>query len=379
MPSLTAFIRANEEAILSEWEVFARALPGAEDLDIEALRDHAKEMLHVIALDLENPQTSREQSDKAQGRSDADESSTPTPAQQHGAGRAESGFTVAQMVAEFRALRASVIKLWSEHAERATKADLQDMIRFNEAIDQAIAESITTFAHDLNETRDRFLAILGHDLRTPLGAIISSADFMSDVAPLPEPQLSLATRIGRSARRMNQMVTDLLEFTRTRFGDSIPVAASDVDLRAVIEDAAAEVRASYSSLELGISMHGDLHGCWDRARLTQALINLLGNAAQHGDMTQPVSLRASRAGAEVLLRVQNAGTAIPEEDLVNLFDPMKESARGGGNRRHLGLGLFIVDRIAKAHGGDVAVESSETAGTTFTLRLPVQFAGEPAN
>ena len=113
MPNLPAFIRSNEEAILSEWEAFARALPGTESLDIKALRDHAKEMLRVIATDLENPQSSRQQSDKAAGRSDAGETREPTPAQEHGAGRAESGFSVEQMVAEFRALRASVIKLWS--------------------------------------------------------------------------------------------------------------------------------------------------------------------------------------------------------------------------------------------------------------------------
>ena len=246
------------------------------------------------------------------------------------------------------------------------------MIRFNEAIDQAIAESISTFAHDVNETRDRFLAILGHDLRTPIGAIIMSAEFMREVAPLPEPQLSLATRIGRSARRMNQMVTDLLEFTRTRFGDSIPVVATEIDLRTVVDDAAAEARDSYASLDLQVSMDGDLRGYWDRARLTQALINLLGNAAQHGDTTHPVLLEASRTGDEVLMRVHNRGTPIPEDDVSSLFDPMKGSARGGRDRRHLGLGLFIVDRIAKAHGGEVEVESTRADGTTFTIHLPVQ-------
>ena len=170
---------------------------------------------------------------------------------------------------------------------------------------------------------------------------------------------------------MNQMVTDLLEFTRTRFGDTIPVVVEDTDLRAVVEDAAAEVRASYSSIDLQVSMNGDLRGRWDRARLTQALINLLGNAAQHGDTKQPVSLGASRTETEVLLRVHNEGAPIPGDDIDSLFDPMKEATRGGtGNRRHLGLGLFIVDRIAKAHGGDIEVESSATEGTTFTMRLP---------
>jgi signal transduction histidine kinase len=371
MPTLTEFIRANAEAILSEWEVFARALPRIEPMDIAGLRDHAKEMLHVIASDLETPQTVRQQSDKARGQSDAGVRRTPTPAQEHGAGRAESGFSVGQMVAEFRALRASVIHLWTAQQGRATAADLQDMIRFNEAIDQAIAESITTYARDVSETRDRFLAILGHDLRTPLGAIITSAEFMREVAPLPEPHLSLAARIEQSARRMNQMVTDLLEFTRTRFGDSIPVVAGDMDLEVALREVASEVRASHGSLDLHVSVDGDLHGRWDRSRLTQALINLVSNAAQHGDASRPVSLHATREGGDVVVRVHNDGKTIPGEQLERLFEPMKDSGRdGAGDRRHLGLGLYIVERIANAHGGSVAVESSPAAGTTFTLRLP---------
>ena len=371
MPGLTSFIRANVEPILAEWEVFARALPGTEEMDIAALRDHAKEMLLVIASDLENPQTLHQQSEKAQGRSDAGPRRMPTPAQEHGAGRAESGFTISQMVAEFRALRASVIHLWTTQQALARKADLQDMIRFNEAIDQAIAESISTYAHDVNETRDRFLAILGHDLRTPLGAVITSAEFLRDVASLSEPHLSLVTRIAQSGRRMNQMVTDLLEFTRTRFGDSIPVMASDMDLEAAIRDVASEVRASHSNLDLQVSVEGDLHGRWDRERLTQALVNLVSNAVQHGDATRPVTLRAAREDGAVLVQVHNEGTAIPAEQVEHLFEPMKENARrGAGDRRHLGLGLYIVDRIAVAHGGRVEVESSPAGGTTFTLRLP---------
>lgn len=379
MPSLTTFIRANLEPILSEWEVFARALPGTESMDIAALRDHAKGMLQVIADDLETPQTLREQSQKAQGRSDAGErrlltpqpAPTPTPAQEHGAGRADSGFSVSQMVAEFRALRASVIHLWTTQQDTATAADLQDMIRFNEGIDQAIAESITTYTRDVSETRDRFLAILGHDLRTPLGAIITSAGFMRDVAPLPEPHLSLVGRIEQSARRMNQMVTDLLEFTRTRFGDSIPVIAADMDLKAVIDDAASEVRASNASIDLHVSVEGDLRGHWDRARLTQALINLLSNAVQHGDATRPVTMHAVRTDTEILIRVHNEGRAIPPEEVEHLLDPMKESVRGSvEDRQHLGLGLYIVDQIAKAHAGAVEVQSSAAGGTTFTLRLP---------
>lgn len=382
LPRLTAFIRSNTEQILTEWESFARGLPGGDTMDIGALRDHAKEMLNVIASDLESPQTRREQSDKSRGLSDAEEGGEPgsgadqrhtlTAAQEHGAGRAESGFTVEAMVAEFRALRASVIRLWAVQQRQPSPQDFEDVTRFNEAIDQAIAESIMVYTREVRQSKDRFLAILGHDLRTPIGAIITSTRFMLDTGELDEPHLSLVTRVEQSARRMNRMVTDLLEFTRTRFGDTIPIVRANMDFGAVIRDVASEVLASNPSLTVRVTTGGDLHGQWDCERLTQALTNLVSNAVHHGDVQRPIEIRGERAGGEVAVSVHNEGRPIPAAQLAGLFEPMKEaSADRARDRRHLGLGLYIVDRIVQSHGGRVDVASSAAAGTTFTLRLPV--------
>jgi signal transduction histidine kinase len=379
LPRLTTFIRTNAEQILTEWENFARGLPGGETMDIKALRDHAKAMLQVIAKDLESPQTGREQSDKSRGLSDAEETAEPgsgerhrpTAAQEHGAGRAESGFTVEAMVAEFRALRASVIRLWAVEQRQPSPADFEDVTRFNEAIDQAIAESIMVYTRDVRLSKDRFLAILGHDLRTPIGAIITSTRFMLDTGELVEPHLSLVTRVEQSARRMNRMVTDLLEFTRTRFGDTIPVQRAEMDLGAVIRDVASEVLASNPSLTLRVSTDGDLQGQWDCERLTQALTNLVSNAVHHGDVQRPITVRGERHGDEVTVAVHNEGRPIPPEQLGRLFEPMKEMTAVPRDRRHLGLGLYIVDRIVAAHGGTLEVESNARLGTTFTMRLPV--------
>src|SRR3954467_5493443 len=186
MTRLPMFIREQTEQILSEWETFARTLETDTPMDIAALRDHAKEMLGVVADDLDVPQTMGEQSDKSQGKRDAQLDGRQTAAQQHGAGRALSGFTVEQMVSEFRALRASVLHLWKRERGQANAEDLEDLTRFNESIDQAIAESITTYARGVRQSRDRFLAVLGHDLRTPIGAIMTSTRFMLDLGNLPE-------------------------------------------------------------------------------------------------------------------------------------------------------------------------------------------------
>jgi signal transduction histidine kinase len=370
MPKLSAFIRANTEPILSEWETFARGLTVEEPLDIAGLRDHAKDMLNVVAEDLDETQTRRQQSDKARGLSDAEDDASPTAAQEHGAGRAGSGFTIAQMVAEFRALRASVIHLWMKREHQATEDDLRDMIRFNEAIDQAIAESTAAYARDVRESKDRFLAILGHDLRTPLGSIITSTRFMLDTGTLAEPNLGLVTRVESSARRMNRLVTDLLEFTRSRFGDAIPVAPADIDLDKVIRDVAAEVAASYPSSRVTVTTSGNLCGRWDCDRIAQALINLLSNAVQHGAPGRPIEVTGAETEAGVSVAIHNEGRPIKPGALKQLFNPAKEVGIADQDRRHFGLGLYIVDKIVKAHDGTIDVESTAESGTTFTVRLP---------
>lgn len=372
MPRLSDFIRENTEEILSEWETFARGLPMGGSMDIVALRDHAKEMLGVIALDLDTPQTRRQQADKATGNQDASERTAPTAAQEHGAGRAESGFTVAHMVSEFRALRASVMRLWARRQpDVAVAMELEDITRFNEAIDQAIAESITRHTHEIGVSKERFLAILGHDLRTPLGAIITSTKFMLDTDDLREPYLTLVTRVASSARRMNQMVADLLEFTRTRFGDSIPIVRTETDVRKILHDVVSEVAATYPSSTLQIETTGELLGQWDPDRLTQALTNLVGNAVHHGSERSPIRVAARGELNEVVISVQNEGPVIPKKQLSQLFEAMKHPrADGARDRRHLGLGLYIVDKIVAAHGGSIDVRSSRAQGTTFTVHLP---------
>jgi signal transduction histidine kinase len=368
---LPAFIREHIEQIISEWETFAGTLETETPLDRAALRDHAKEMLGVVADDLDRPQTVRQQVDKAQGKRDADPEGRPTAAQQHGAGRALSGFTVEQMVSEFRALRASVLHLWSRERGGADANDLEDLTRFNESIDQAIAESIATYTRGVRQSRDRFLAVLGHDLRTPLGAIMTSTQFLLDVGNLQDTQLSLVTQMRNSARRMNRLVGDLIELTRTRMGDSIPITRAPFDMGKLLQDVANEIGASYPTHAVEVGKSGDLRGAWDCERLTQALVNLVSNAVHHGTPNGPIRITATGEEREVVVSVHNEGEPIGEDRIDRLFDAMKEIQPGGiHDRRHLGLGLYIVDKIVAAHEGRIEVQSRNGEGTTFTIHLP---------
>ena len=372
---LADFISSHVETILAEWVTFAATRgPVGEAMDLDALRDHAAEMLAAIVVDLRTPQSAAEQAANSTGNAVPPAAAAPeTAASVHGAGRAESGFTLGEMVSEYRALRASVLRLWTKANGGLSGADLDDLIRFNEAIDQALAESTTRYTQDLDQSKEMFLAILGHDLRTPLGAVMTSSQFMLDRGGLTEPDRTLTARVLRSATRMNHMVGDLLDLMRSRLGPGVPVVRGDMDLGGVARHAIEEVAAAHPERVLELETAGDLRGAWDAARVSQLLTNLLANAVQHGAADSPVRVAARGEAADVVLSVHNRGPAIPPPDLPGLFDPLKRLRPGvaaARNAGHLGLGLYIVDRIATAHGGAVAVASSPEVGTMFTVRLP---------
>jgi signal transduction histidine kinase len=371
---LADFIDSNSEPILAEWVAFAATCsPAGEVMDVTALRDHAADMLKAIAADLRTPQTDAEQAAKSKGNAVAPDSDDDTAAEVHGAGRAESGFTVGEMVSEYRALRASVIRLWTKANGTLTDGDLDDLMRFNETIDQALAESITRYTEDLDRSKEMFLAILGHDLRTPLGTVLMGTQYMLDAGDLAEPHLTLAKRMSSSARRMNGMVKDLLDFTRGRLGSGVPITRTAMDLGVVLRQAIDELTLARAGSVLQLTTTGDLHGFWDAGRLSQMIANLLDNAIQHGAPGEAVQVTAHGEPVEVVLRVQNRGPAIPRTELHQLFSPFKRlNSREAvaGDESHLGLGLYIAERIVAAHGGSIDVRSSAEAGTLFTVRLP---------
>jgi signal transduction histidine kinase len=371
---LAEFIGANAEPILQEWVAFARSCgPAAAVMDETALRDHALAMLRTIVADLRTKQTDLEQSEKSKGNADSTSADPDTAAEVHGAGRAWSGFTVGEMVSEYRALRASVIRLWIKANGALAGVDLDDLVRFNEAIDQAIAESITRYTEDLDHSKEMFLAVLGHDLRSPLGAVLMSSQFMLDSGGLEEPNLTLTTRIARSARRMNEMVDDLLDFTRSQLGSGVPIVRAPMDMAKVVRQAVDEMEAAQPDSIFEVSTSGDMSGEWDEARMSQVLANLLGNAAQHGTAEQPISVSTVGERDEVVVSVHNYGKAIPNSEIFGIFSPFKRLKAGVPVERdssNLGLGLFIANRIVTAHSGTIDVESSVDEGTFFTIRLP---------
>lgn len=381
---LHEYVRDHREEIMAEWESFASSVsPAGGTMGVAALRDHADEMLTVIAADLLTAQSPEQQAEKSKGR--AENTDVATAAEEHGAARAVSGFTIEEMVAEYRALRASVLSLWTRKEGELKADNIEDLIRFNEAIDQSLAESVTQFNENVEESKEMFLAILGHDLRTPLGAIITSANFMLDTRELKEPHLSLTSRIASSARRTMGMVGDLLDFTRSRLGGGIPVVREKLKLGKLLQEAVDEVSAAHPDRNFRVNARREQMGEWDPARLSQALTNLIGNAGEHAPPGTSISVGLDGDEEDVVIIIHNMGAVIPGDRLDGLFNPMKTRKGGsvaasGGPTGNLGLGLYIAERIVHAHGGRIDVESSEMAGTTFTVRLPRQdsVTAEPA-
>jgi PAS domain S-box-containing protein len=217
----------------------------------------------------------------------------------------------------------------------------------------------------VEEARERFIAILGHDLRTPLAAIVTGFELL-ERAELKGSFGRAVERIGRSATRMEAMIEDVLDFARGRFGSGIPIRREPCHLGRITTDQVEEMRSAFPDRDIRLEVTGDLDGDLDASRIEQLLSNLVGNAIHHG--ADPITVSARDDGDDLLLSVHNGGAPIPAALQARLFEPFLEGTPGtaGG----LGLGLYIASEIVRAHGGSIAVSSAEGQGTRFDIRLP---------
>ena len=368
---LAEFIEGERATIVAEWEAFARSLlPAAGGMSRVALRDHANEILSAIVFDMRSRQSAVEQSEKSMGRGEAQQ--LGEIGKLHATLRIEYGFKLGQMVAEYRALRASVLRLWEKHGP-----DARGVTRFNESIDEALTEAVNSFTLTTEHFRDQTLGILGHDLRNPLSAIVMGSTLLMKTTHLDAKSARAATHMFNSAKRMDRMIGDLLDLTRTRFGDVIPVMIAPIDLEPVCRQVLAELEGSQAPAALSFTAKGDLRGEWDSDRLAQVLSNLVRNAIQHGGTAQ-VSLVAEGTDDFVELRVHNMGPPIPPRILSKIFEPMIRHVGDHRANPGLGLGLYIAAQVVLAHGGVLGVTSNEASGTTFTAKLPRRPPTKPA-
>jgi signal transduction histidine kinase len=374
---LADFIQANVEPILQDWEEFARSLAPGGKMNAAALRDDAEAILLACVRDMRSPQTLSQQAEKSKGHGAAELPASDRlndASSVHGVGRVGSGFNLNEVVAEYRALRASVLRLWRESLPAPDLNDLSDITRFNEAIDQSLGKGVASYTHRVDQSRRMFLAILSHDLRNPLNCISMSAQMASMRSAVDAESSKALSQIESSVDAISRLIKDLLEFAAAGLGAGIPLAPGPVNLEQLGREVVAELTAANSNRKLRFEARGDVTCTCDGARVRQVISNLLGNAFEHGSEDADVELSIVSDGPDIILSVRNQGQPIPPDLLPTIFDPLVRDLSPDAQLRrrpgNVGLGLFIAHEIIAAHAGTISVDSSAETGTVVTVRFP---------
>jgi signal transduction histidine kinase len=349
MSQLSQLLRDQRDAIVAEWIRRVRDVPDATNVPEPVLKDNVPQIIDEIAECLDRRGGCRPGLD-----------ALPTL---HALDRYKIGFDIRSVLTEYRMLR-QVILTWIHDlpADRTEEAFLHDLL------DKAIGDGVEHFAFERDRAREIFVGMLGHDLRNPLGAISMASQAMLQQSDRLDPShRRLAKRILSSATRIERMADDLLDFTRGRIGGGVPIEVQPADLGEIIRDVTEEFHEAFPDRDVRAEVDGDdLQGEWDRDRLAQVVSNLIANALEHGD--DPIEATARSENGQVLVEVRNQGE-MPADAVSRVFDPFVSLASTRAGRRGLGLGLYIVREIARAHGGSVEARSEDGA-TAFRVILP---------
>jgi signal transduction histidine kinase len=357
---VSAHLRREVDAITQQWEAtVTEQLPLLRQLDRGALVDHVPEFMYGLASWLEG--------DEATGRLGFE-----ALAEGHAIQRLGLGVDLETLSTEYQLLRNVIL----EHLllVESPQDVLGALVRLNDGIDYAVNAAVRRYTLRRDLIRERFIGVLGHDLRNPLNAVSLAAAQIA-AHPCNDPKHDrMAATIGRSADRMSRMIADVIDFAHAHLGEGIPAVPTLTDLGEICEEAASELRLNHPERELRVERTGDLQCHVDRDRAVQALSNLIGNAIQHGKGPITISAVEAEGGAAVITRIKNAGPAIPPETLKRIFDPFRAGQDPANRpRTNLGLGLYIVQQIALAHGATCTVTSNERE-TVFEIswqRVPV--------
>lgn len=376
---LSDLIRENLEVLAVEWESFARTCsPAAARMNVKQLRDHILPLLNFVADDMESLQSRGEQKEKSLGNQPKVES--PTEAEEHAALRVIDGFTVDQVVGEFRALRASVLRLWSKHELRMDVEPAQ-ITRFNESIDQLLGESVVRHAlleaeaRSVSKRREAFLATLSHELRNPLAAI-SNGVYVVKAAGAANPQLtSVANMMARQTRHLTRLLDDLLDLARIS-RDRVVLQVSATDIRECVQDAVDGNRdlitqkAHILTLDMPtVALMADI----DCTRIVEVVSNLLSNAAKYSPPGSNIRISLRGEEEHAVIVVTDDGRGLEAEVIPKIFDAFYANQELNQGTAGLGIGLWLTRALVELHGGNISVKSDGPGrGAEFCVVVPLR-------
>jgi signal transduction histidine kinase len=342
-------LRLRAMYVAERWEGRARQLAELAEMTRPVLFDHLFELLEGLASWIE-------------GEEDAAQRGFDALLDGHAMQRLGHGVSLTTLIEEYAMLRS--ILLVDLLALPASERVQTSLVRLHQGFDHAVGNSLRCYEQAREQQRERFIGVLGHDLRQPLGAIRMSADLLVGAAA-PAEDAAIAARIQNGCARMSRLIEDVLDFARARLGAGIPVDPSLHDMAEICRSAVDEVTAAHPKREIAVAIRGDLRGAFDRERILQALGNLLTNAIEHGVGTLELRACESDDRQWVIVEVVSQGPAIPPDVMRVIFDPFATTSP----RRGLGLGLYIVQQIARAHGG-LSEATSDDHATVFRMRFP---------
>ncbi|KYF66515.1 hypothetical protein BE11_34570 [Sorangium cellulosum] len=372
---ITLLLRERKDELVREWTSRLRndpKIPHACNLDEEDLRDYTPKLLDDLIDSLAQsaqPGTS--------GRASGQEIGSSESAKRHASHRLAQRYTLAEELRELSALRSAIVDMCAR--ERVPLGGEEAQLvhsALDEAMITAAVEMERASSAELRRDvvlRELLIAVLGHDLRNPLSAIRCATAALLKREDVAGAVARFVQRIAASNERAVRMVEEMLDLTRIRCHDGLPVEPKPADLHAICRQVIMELESSHPEHTIRLDAQGDGQGMWDPGRIGQLVSNLIGNAVDYSPPEEPVQVKLHGQEGIAVLEVHNRGSPIPPDLLPVIFDPFRRGEQQHDDLRRskgLGLGLFIARAIACAHGGSIHVTSTPDDGTTFRVMLP---------
>ncbi|XYH98440.1 ATP-binding protein [Sorangium sp. So ce1128] len=375
LPRVMSLLRERKVELMRQWTSCIRndpKIPQARALNEEDLIDYTPKLLDDLIDSL-----AQSAQPGTPGGACGQEIGSSEAAKVHVSHRLAQRYSLAEELRELGALRSVIIDMFAR--ERVSLDDGEAQL-----VHSALDEVMVTAAVEVERTtsaelrrdvvlRELFIAVLGHDLLTPLSAVRFATAALLKREDVTAAVARLVQRIASSNDRAVRLVEDMLDLTRVRCNGGLPIEPKPVDLRSICRQVVVELELSRPEHTIRYQAQGDGHGTWDPGRMEQLMSNLIGNAVDHSPPEEPVQVKLRGQDQAVVLEVSNRGIPIPPELLPVIFDPFRRGDQQHEDLRRskgLGLGLFIAKAIVDAHGGSIHVTSTLEEGTTFGVTLP---------